>query len=140
MASERLVLDASFAIEALAPTTALWQRQAFDLIDRIASRDVEASVPWLFYVELAAVITKRVRGRRTDATDGADFLAMVDGLGLHLDLSIDGAGALHANAMRWNAGAYDAVYIDLATRMAIPLATRDRGMVTAARAAKVDVL
>lgn len=137
MASERLVVDASYLIEAIAPTSAQWQTDAFDLIDRIASGDVEARVPWLFFAEVAQVVTKRVRGRRTDPSDARDFLQTLDGLGMHVDLSLDGAGQLHAQAMRWNAGAYDAVYVDAASRMAVPIATRDRGMRAACKAAGV---
>jgi predicted nucleic acid-binding protein len=45
--------------------------------------------------------------------------------------------ALHATAQRWQCGAYDGIDLDLAQRMRLALATRDRGLVTAARAAGV---
>lgn len=109
MATERLVLDASFALEAILPTSAAWQSEAFDLFDRIASQDVEARVPLLFFAEVAAVITRKVRARRLDDAEAAEFLMQLDALGLHIDLSLDGALQLFTQARQWQAGAYDAI-------------------------------
>jgi len=140
MASDRLVLDASYVLEAIVPTSAQWQDEALDMLDRIGSGDVDARVPWVFFAEVASFVTRRVRGRRLDIEYARDFLARIDGLGMHVDLTLDGAGQLFANAMSWNAGASDGLYIDAARRMAVPIATRDRGMITAARAAGVGVV
>lgn len=139
MATERLVLDASFALEAILPTSAAWQSEAFDLFDRIASQDVEARVPLLFFAEVAAVVTRKVRGRRLDDAEAAEFLLQLDALGLHIDLSLDGALQLYTQARQWQAGAYDAIYLATAKGMDIPIATRDGGMIAAARAAGVTV-
>lgn len=137
MASERLVLDASFAIESVVPTTAAWQRDAWELFERIAARDAEAAVPWLFYPEVSAACARRVRGGKLDADDAADFIEQIDRLPLMLDLSLDKSAATYVPAMQWQCGVYDAVYLSLARRMALPIATRDRGMVAAARVAGV---
>ena len=139
MASERLVLDASFALEAILPTTTVWQSEAFDLFDRIASQDLEARVPLLFFAEVAAVVTRKVRARRLDADDAAEFLRQLDTLGLHVDMTLDGALQLYTQAQQWQAGAYDAIYVAAARDMAIPIATRDRGMIAAAASAGVAV-
>lgn len=139
MASERLVLDASYVIEAILPTSKGWQIEAFDMMDRIAERDVDARVPWIFFAEVAALVTRKVRARRLAADDGREFLERVDALAMHVDLTLEQSAALHGAAMHWNCGAYDAVYVDVASRMAVPLATRDRGMAAAARMAGVQV-
>ena len=49
------------------------------------------------------------------------------------------SSALHRAAMAWHAGAYDAICLDLARRLDVPIATRDRGMAAAARSAGVSV-
>ena len=142
MASERLILDSGFALEAILPTKEAWRVEAVELIQRIADRDVDARVPWIFFAECAAVCTRKIRDSkvRLDKRIAAEFLEQIDGLGMHVDLTLDGAGFMHANAISWQCGAYDSIYIDAARRMAIPVATRDKGMVAACRLAKVEVL
>ncbi len=139
MATDRLVLDSSFALEAILPTSEKWRREAVDLIEAIATRDIDARVPWLFFAELANVVTRRVRSRNLDSESAMGFLERIDSLALHVDLTLEQSLVLHSAAMKWHCGAYDAIYLDLAMRMAIPVATRDRGMVTAARAAGVAI-
>lgn len=139
MATERLVVDSNYVLEAVLPTTEKWRREAVDLVERIASRDIDARVPWIFFAELTSVVTRRVRGRQLDPDDALAFLDRIDSLGMHVDLTLEQSGSLHGAAMLWNAGAYDAIYLDVAKRMAIPVATRDKGMIAAARMAGVDV-
>lgn len=139
MASERVVLDASAAIEAILPGSEASRVAAVELLERIGSGDIEARVPWVFFAEVAHVITKKRRARVLTKEEAEDFLLQIDGLGLQVDLTLEGTGQLHATAMRWNASVYDALYIGAAERMAIPVATRDRGLMTACRAAGVQV-
>ena len=139
MASERLVLDASYVLEAILPTSSEWQLEAFNLMDRIADRDVDARVPWLFFAEVAGTVTRKTRGHRIDPHDALEFLERIDSLPMHVDLTLEQSRSLHSAAMQWHCGAYDAIYLDVAKRMAIPVATRDRGMITAARAAGVAI-
>ena len=96
-------------------------------------------MPLLFFAEVAAVVTRKVRARRLDADDAAEFLRQLDALGLHVDMTLDGALQLYAQAQQWQAGAYDAIYVAAARDMAIPIATRDRGMIAAAASAGVAV-
>lgn len=137
MASEQLVLDASYVLEVILPTSSMWQLDAFDLMDRIAGGEVEARVPWVFFAEVAATVTRKTRGGRIDAQDALDFLQRVDALGLQVEPPASRSLAMNQAALRWHAGAYDAIYLDLAARSAAPVATRDQGMATAARAAGV---
>ena len=139
MAAERLVLDASFALEALLPSSEKWRRDAVNMIAAIAAHDIEACVPWIFFAELAHVVTRSVRGRKVDGRVAADFLREVDVLSLRVDPAEAGSLVLHQAALRWHAGAYDTIYLDLAARLAVPIATRDRGIITAAHAFGVPV-
>lgn len=139
MASERVVLDASAALEAMLPSSEASRAAAVELLERIGSGDIDARVPWVFFAEVAYVVTKKRRAKVLSKEEAEDFLLQIDGLGLQVDLTLEGASQLHATAMQWNASVYDALYVDAAQRMAIPVATRDRGMVTACRAAGVEV-
>ena len=139
MASDRLVLDASYALEAILPTSSQWQLEALALIDRIAGGDVDAQVPWIFFAEVAATVTRKTRGRQLDVQRARVFLETIDTLSLQVDAARHRSLAMHDAALRWHAGAADAVYLDLAVRLAVPVATRDRGMLTAARSAGLAV-
>ena len=139
MASERLVIDASYVLEAILPTSRQWQSEAFDLMDRIATRDIDARVPWIFFAEVASVVTRAARGKRIDLQDAVEFMQRVDSLGMHVDLTIEQSYGLHSAAEHWGSGVYDAIYIDCAKRMAVPVATRDKGMIAAVGRASVPI-
>lgn len=136
-----LVLDASYALEAVLPSSLQKQLEAFRLLEAIGRRDVVAHVPWVFFVELAYVATKAARAQvpRLTTADAARFLGQMDALGLEVDAADQGSLTLHQAALRWHAGAYDAIYLDLAERLAAPLATHDRGVMAAARTFGVTV-
>lgn len=86
MAVTRLVLDidASFALEVLLPSSEKCRLEAFGMLAAIAAGDLEARVPWVFFAELAQVVTKSVRAKRVDVDvdAGAVFLARIDAIGL----------------------------------------------------------
>ena len=139
MAVERLVLDASYALEVVLPSFKAWHSDALDLLEAIAEREVDARVPWVFFAELAYVVTKRVRGGSIDAEEGDDFLRRIDSLAMHVDVTLEQGRSLHRAAIDFHCGAYDAIYLAVARQMAIPIATRDRGMASAARRAGIEV-
>lgn len=139
MASERVVIDASYLLEAVLPTSAQWQDEAFHLMSLVKVGDIEGRAPWLIYAEVAAVVSKRTRGRTISLETGLAFLADVDTLGIEIELSLEGSGALFAAAHRWQCGTFDALYVDLASRLNVPIATRDKGMMAAAKLAGVPI-
>lgn len=98
MAGERLVLDSGFVLEAVLASSEKWRREAVEMIEAIAVRDVDARVLWLFFAELAQVVTRNVRGRRLDRDEGQAFLAQIDALALHVDLTLDRGMASAARA------------------------------------------
>jgi predicted nucleic acid-binding protein len=138
VASDRLVLDSSFALELVLPTHATWQADALKLFERASSGDLELIIPMIFFAEVAAVLTRKVRSRAIAHDEAEAFLTDIQEVPIALDVSIVSAGGLYVYARQWQCGAYDAIYLELAQRMALPIATRDRGMLTAARAAGVE--
>lgn len=134
---EPLVLDASYLLEALLPTTPAWQQDAFTLIDRLACRDAQACVPSLFFAEVASVLSRKTRSGQLEGGDVLDFLDQMESLPLQVEHELPGAAGLFRRAARWNCGVFDAIYLNTAVRLALPVATRDRGMSAAARVAGV---
>jgi predicted nucleic acid-binding protein len=139
VASDRLVLDASYALELVLPTQATWQAEAVAFFDRATLGDLDLVIPAIFFAEMAAVLARKVRGRVIAQATAEQFLEDFEQLAIALDVQISPASALFASAQRWQCGAYDAIYVELALQLDLPIATRDRGMVTAARAAGVPI-
>ena len=102
-------------------------------------RDDEARVPtlWWFEVRNVLIVNER-RGRLTEA-DTAAFLRRLARLGVTVDRSPEEAAVL-ALARRHRLSVYDASYLELAQREALPLATLDAELARAARAEGVAVL
>ena len=129
------VLDASIA--------ACW---AFDdedhpiaasALERI--RTEEAHVPGIWWFEVRnTLITNERRGRLT-TSDTAAFLRSLARLRVTFDRSPDDDGILTLSR-RHRLTVYDASYLELALREAVPLATLDKELAKAAAAEKLDVL
>jgi predicted nucleic acid-binding protein len=130
-----LVLDASivgcwfFGDEQDPRAEAAWTRLAED----------RAIVPlhWWFEVRNVCLLGER-RGRATEAqTD--EFLRELPRFAIDFD-SLPGQRAIIDLARRHRLTLYDAAYLELAQREAIPLATLDKELVTAARAEGVSLI
>jgi predicted nucleic acid-binding protein len=129
------VLDASIA--------ACW---AFDdedhpvaalALERI--RTEEARVPSLWWFEVRNTLVVNERRRRLTESDTAAFLRGLALLGVTVDQSPQEADVLTL-ARRHRLTVYDAVYLELARREALPLATLDTDLATAARAEQLPLL
>ncbi len=123
------VLDAS--------VTACW---AFDdedhplaalAIERM--RTDEAHVPALWWFEVRNILIVNERRGRLTVDHTATFLRALSRLGIAVDTSPDEAAIL-ALARRHRLTVYDAAYLELARREALPLATLDSDLAAAARA------
>ncbi len=123
------VLDAS--------VTACW---AFDdedhplaalAIERM--RTDEAHVPALWWFEVRNILIVNERRGRLTVDHTATFLRALSRLGIAVDTSPDEAAIL-ALARRHRLTVYDAAYLELARREALPLATLDSALAAAARA------
>lgn len=132
------VLDASMAAAWCFADEA--SEAGWALLDRIA--DQGALVPSLWHLEMANLLTQAERRGRIDrATAGA----MAETL-MELPISVDAETPARAlGIVRHLAGAeglssYDAAYLELAIRTALPLASRDKALLDAARRAGLKTI
>ncbi len=132
------VLDASVAI--------VWcfADQASPATDRLLERvrDEGAVVPTLWFWEVANVLLRAERRGRMARGDTDRRMTLISAL----PLLVDQAGVGHAwgrtmqVARAGGLTAYDAVYLELSQRRALPLFTRDEPLAAAARGQGVVVL
>lgn len=99
-------------------------------------------VPALWMIEVAKALLTLLRRRRIEKgeydqarTDLADLHPVVDDEGHHMAL-----GKISELAERHGLSVYGAVYLELALRQKIPLASRDVALNNAAKAAGVSTL
>ncbi len=131
------VLDASVA--------ACWAFEDEDEDDPTADlaleriRTDEALVPglWWFEVRNILIVSER-RGRLAEA-DTAAFLRGLSRLGIVTDRAPEETAVLTL-ARAYRLTVYDASYLELAQREMLPLATLDKGLRTAAKAAGTALL
>ncbi len=129
------ILDASVTMSwYLAEESAPTARRAFD---QLGTAGGTAPVLWWFEVRNALVVNER-RGR-LDAAATVSILAHLERLPIRLDVDPDGDTVL-ALARAHRLTVYDASYLELALRADLPLATLDRQLAVAARAARVPLL
>ena len=106
-------------------------------LDRI--RNDEARVPGLWWYEVRNSLVTNERRRRLTEGDTTGFLQALSRLALTFDHDADDVQTL-ALARRHGLTIYDAVYLELAQRENIPLATLDGKLANAARAEKVPLI
>jgi predicted nucleic acid-binding protein len=129
------VLDAS--------TTAAWcfpdvsSKTADQAFDRLA--EDEAIAPGLWWVEIRNILIVAERRGRIDTADTARFLSDLSRLPIAIDHNAVEATVLDL-ARGHNLTVYDAMYLELASRHALPLATLDRKLVGACRSSGVPVI
>lgn len=114
---------------------------ATDALLRRLRRD-GALVPSLWRLELGNVLTQAERSKRTDATRIARWIERLEKLPIVVDPET-GSRAFReilALARQERLTTYDAAYLELAMRKAIPLATLDRALSRAARRRGVATL
>ena len=101
-----------------------------------------AHVPAIWALEVANILVMAERRKRLDASAVAEFIALLETLGIRAD-DAPGArafGEILALARSQGLSSYAAAYLDLALRRGLPLATRDRELAEAARRAQVAVI
>ncbi len=117
--------------------------QATDYSKAVAIRleTDKALVPQLWQLELANVLkTACTKGRLTQS-QARQILDTLSQLPIEVDNAAPpGQRPLFELAMRYNLSSYDAVYLELAMRHGLPLATQDEQLKLAATAAGVDLL
>jgi predicted nucleic acid-binding protein len=98
-----------------------------------------ACVPSVWWFEIRNVLLVSERRRRISEADAAAFLRFVAGLAIAIDHAPDDT-VIIALARQCRLTIYDASYLELALRNAIPLATLDRQLATAAQQAGVTLI
>lgn len=133
-----LVLDCSIAVswcfadEAAPETDALLQRV----------RDETALVPMLWHLEVGNVLLQAERRGRITTAAAVSRLELLGALPIATDDEMP-SGVLRsamALARSENLTTYDAAYLELAMRRALPLATKDRRLREAAKRVGVEIL
>ena len=103
--------------------------------------DGRAFVPSLWPVEVGSVLLTAARRGRLSPDEWPKVCASLDALPIEIDSlsTIRVWGPTLDLADEHGLSIYDAMYLELALRMQLPLATLDRPLAVAARAAGVDV-
>jgi predicted nucleic acid-binding protein len=134
----RFVVDCSVAltwcfVEEATPATD-------NLLDRMENE--AAAVPTWWFLELANVLVLAERKGRIKPQKTAEFITMIEGLPLERD--DEGAGFTFTQLLplcrTHELTSYDALYLDLALRRKLPLATLDEPLRKAAKKIGVELL
>jgi predicted nucleic acid-binding protein len=104
---------------------------------RIATE--RAAAPALWWFELRNVLLTGERRGRLSSVQTSGFLMHVENLPIEIDREADGRLALHL-ARKHRLSFYDAAYLEIAQRRALPLATPDGALRDASRAEKIPLI
>lgn len=127
------VLDASAAAAWLMP-----DERAFD-VEAAMARHGTVVAPGLFWFEVRNMLLSNERRRRIPEGLAERMMAALDALGLTLDHQPSEQGVMSL-ARRHGLTVYDAVYLDLALRQGLCLATLDQALIRAAKAEGVEIV
>lgn len=137
---DRLVVDSSVFIALVVAETAERRRYAEGVVQQALTGRTRMVIPQLCHLEVASVITRRVRRRELDADIARDFLERFQALQLELVIESYDALGLHDEAQRIGCQVADLVFVRLASELQVPIATLDDGMRQACAVEKVPVL
>ena len=135
------VLDASVALSWLLDDAGAGQPYATSALHALDASGAQALVPSIWGLELASVIAKAESAGRLPGARTTRYLAMLS----LLPIVTDRWTADHAwretlqLARRHRLSSYDSAYLELAHRLAVPLATLDDDLRRAARKAGVSL-
>ena len=101
--------------------------------------DEEAVVPALWQLEVANVLLVAERRGRITEAQATRFLDLLGSLPIRIEQFGGDPMAILAAARRHGLSAYDAAYLILAERLALPLATVDEQLRAACRSAGVPL-
>jgi predicted nucleic acid-binding protein len=107
-----------------------------------AIRGSELYVPSVWGWEILNVVAVTVKRKRITADRARDFLAQLATLNFKTDNApaVTDFSRLQAMAERYELTSYDVSYLDLAKRLALPLATLDGDLREAAFAERIELL
>lgn len=110
------------------------------LLKKLSSKS--AVVPGLFYVEIVNVLALAERKGRLSLTEIHDFLSVLDSTQIEVDDEASARAFSHLLPLCRSHGltSYDAMYLDLAQRRGLPLATLDEPLRKAAKKLGIKLL
>jgi predicted nucleic acid-binding protein len=128
----KLVIDASFVASLLLPDEAA--DEADSRLRQI--KEGGAAAPAIWQLEVANLLLMAERRKRIDASQFARLVEAIDALPVTLQsaLTVKQRGDVLHYARKHLLTAYDAVYLELALRLNLPLATADNPLKAAAKA------
>jgi predicted nucleic acid-binding protein len=120
----------------------LIENQSSAYADAVAERlkTSRAIAPPLLRLEVTNVLRTACKRQRLIAAQAHEMLTALAALPIDIDVTAPNPAQILDLALRHDLTAYDAVYLDLALRRALPVATRDLALADAARAAGVGVV
>lgn len=109
------------------------------VLERLAGG--EAIVPALWTAEMVNVLLVAEKRSRLSPSDVARALEVVINLPILVEpADITTMKSCHSIAKEYSLSSYDACYLEIAMRLGLPLASLDRGLITAARKSGVPLL
>ena len=132
------VLDASVAVAWCfddESTPAAWT-----LLDQL--RGAPAYVPALWTLEVGNILLGAEKRRRITQARTTEFLGILGELDIHVDPEEAGRAFRDVLPLARERGltTYDATYLELAMRLGLPLATKDKALARAAAAIRIKTL
>lgn len=116
--------------------------QADEYTEAIAARllESEAVSPQLLQLEFVNVLRTGCRRGSIPIQKAREIVDQVAALPIRIDAAPPSPATLLALALRSDLSSYDALYLELALRLQLPIATRDGALAEAAWAAGVGVV
>jgi predicted nucleic acid-binding protein len=132
------VLDASVAVAWCfedESTSAAWA-----LLDRL--RTAPGHVPELWALEIGNILLGAEKRRRITQARTVEFLGILGDLSIRVDPDLPGRAFRDVLplARERRLTTYDATYLELAMRLGLPLATKDKALARAATALRIKTL
>lgn len=103
-------------------------------------RTTRAVAPGLLMLECTNVLRSACKRQKLIAAQAREMLVMLASLPIDMDAVAPHPPQLLDLALRYDLSTYDAAYLDLALRRAIPIATQDQALADAAMVAGVGVV
>ena len=133
-----IVIDASVAL------AWCFKDERTEATDRLLERvqTDAATVPILWHLEIANVLALAERRGRITSAESAELIALLETLEIIVDEETPSRafGRVLDLAREQRLTAYDAAYLDVAMRLGVPLASKDRDLCDAAERLGVTVL
>lgn len=137
-------MRASFVVDSSVAMAWCFQDEGTPITDRLLDRmrTEAAAVPDRWHLEIANVLVLAERKNRISPAQVAEFISLIERFDLVVDHEGPGRAFTHLLSLCGSHGltSYDAVYLELALRLQLPLCSLACGLCAAARAVGVEVL